>query len=235
MITTLFEALCSNLNVDWSDIENNDLYNEIELTRWLTLAKDLAYARHPWPMTEGRREIATVAGQEQYDYVTDMKSDSIIYLTVNDKRYQKLLFEDYMKYKEDYDTGAEKYFTDRNRDIYINYLAQDFGNSIVCYCQVEVTGTISSTVSSTVFTAAEPEADEAIVKLAFSMALGSEKEKNPTKARIERTEALGILDDIWLKIAEQQHQYQTKDRPLFKRFNVLEGGYESEIRSRKQF
>lgn len=219
-----FEELCSRLNIDWSDIENNDLFSETELARWLTSAKDEAVARHSWPMTEIKREITSVSGQEEYDYPTDLKSDSIRYLTVNDKRYQKLLFEDYLRYREDYSSGSKKFFSDRARIIYVNYLADDFGNSIVVYGQVEVTGSVDSATTTSVFTIAEPEGDEAIIKLAYSRALASEKMKNPAKARIERMEAFEILDDIWQRISEKQHTYQTEDRPMFKRMNVLEGG-----------
>jgi len=233
MTTNLFEEFCSKLNIDWDDIINNDLYTITELVRWLQLSYDEAAARHPWPFTEGRLEI-TSSG-EKYDYPTNVKSDSLRYLTINDKRYKKLLFEDYLKYKEDYASGSEKVYSDRNRVIYVNHLADDFGNSIVLYAQVHVSGSVNSQTSSTVFTTAEPEGDEAIVQLAYSKALGSEKMKNPTKAQKEKLEALDTLDGIWKRIKEKSHTYQTKDTPMFRRMNILEGGYEDEIRSRYRF
>ena len=230
-----FEELCSQLGIDWSDIGQNDLFSETELVRWLNIAKNEAVARHPWPFTEGREEIASVAGQETYNYPTNMKSDSLRYLTVNDKRYEKLTFEDYLTYKEDYPSGTDRVYSDRNRTIYINVLATDFTNSIVCYGQVEVTGAIDSTTSSTVFTTAEPEGDEAIVKLAYAKALGSDKIKDPSRAIKERAEAFQILDDIWGRIKEKAHTYRTKNRSLFKRVDVLEGRYEDELYKRNQF
>lgn len=230
-----FEELCSKLNIDYSDIENNDLFSETELVRWLNLGKDEVSARYPWPVCEGKREIASVGGQEEYDLPTDVKSDSIRYLTVDDRRYDKLLFEDYLRYREDYDTGSKKFFSDRNRVIYINYLADDFSNSIVVYAQVEITGAVSSSTTTTVFTTAEPEVDEAIVKLAYSKALGSEKLKNPNQARKERAEGFEIIDKVWERIAERQHTYQTKDQPMFKRIDVVEGKYSDELYKRNQF
>lgn len=235
MTTNFFEELCSKLNIDWSDIANNDLFSETELVRWLSLSKDEAVARHPWPFTEGREELTSVAGQEKYDYPTNMKTGSLRYLTVNDKRYKKLLFEDYLTHLEDYSSCNEKIFSERNRIFYVNYNATDFGNTIVCYGQVEVTGSVSSATSSSVFTMAEPEADEAIVKLAYSKALASDKMKNPAKARLERMEAFEILDGIWQRIIEKRHTYRTKERPLFKRINVLKGRYEDELFKRDQF
>lgn len=230
-----FEELASRLGIDWSDIGNNDLFSETELVRWLSLAKDEAAARHEWPFTEGREEITSASSTEEYDYPTNMKTDSLRYLTVNGKRYQKLLFEDYLKYKEDYGDGAKKFYSDRNRILYINYLADDFGNSIVCYGQVEVAGTISSASTTSVFTMAEPEADESIIELAYAKALNSDKMKNPTKARVVRIEALARLDAIWKRILDRQHTYQTQDSPMFKRLNVLEGDTEDSIRNPNQF
>lgn len=227
MYTTPFEELCSKLKIDWSDVSNNDLFTESQLTNWLTIARDLAVARWPWPFTEGRREFTTASGTEKYEYQTDMKTDGIRYLTVNGKRYQKVLFDDYMNYREDYDTGSEKIYTDYNRTIYINYLASGFANSIVAYAQVGITGAVSSAVSTTVFTMAEPEGDDAIVKLAYSMALGSDKKKRPNEAVKERSEAIQILDSIWKRISDDQFSYQTHDRPMWGSFDVLNGGNNS--------
>jgi len=234
-IIQFFEELCTQLNIDWSDITENDLFSETELARWLSTAYREAVARHPWPFTEGREEISSVSGQEKYDYPTNIKTGSLRYLTVNDKRYKKLLFEDYLIHLEDYTSCEEKLFSERNRIIYVNYNATDFGNSIVCYGQVEVTGSVTSATTSTVFTEAEPEADEAILKLAHSKALASDKMKNPTRARIEKAEAFQILDEVWQRIVEKRHTYRTKERPLFKRVDVLSGRYEDELYKRDQF
>lgn len=230
-----FEELCSRLDIDWDDVANNDLFTETELARWLTMARDEAVARHSWPLTEGYREIAAVANQEKYDYPTTLKSDSIRYLTVNGKKYEKLLFEEYLEHLEDYTSCAERIFTDRARTLYINYLATDFANSIVVYGQVEVTGSISSASTTSVFTTAEPEGDEAIIKLAYAKALGSDKLKDPNKGLKESTEAFSILDGIWERIMAKRHTYKTKDRALFQRVDVVGGRYEDELYKRNQF
>lgn len=230
-----FRELCTQLNIDYTDIANNDLFTSTMLIRWLNLSKDEACARHEWPFTEGERDIATTAGKEDYDYPTAMRSDSLRYLTVNDKRYEKLTFEDYLTYREDRSTGTDKFFSDRNRVLYINYLASGFGGSIVCYGQVFVSGAIDSASTTTVFSSGEPEGDEAIVKLAYAKALSSDKMKNPVKGQKERFEAFEILDGIWDRIITKQASYHTKDRPLFKRFNVLKGGYEDELRNPNRF
>lgn len=230
-----FDELCSKLDIDPIDIGNNDLFTSTELSRWLTIAKDMAVARYPWPFTEGKRDIASVSGQEEYDYPTDVKTDSLRFLTVNGKRYEKLLFEDYLTWKEDYSSSTKKYFSDRNRTIYINYLATDFGNSIIFYGQVEVSGSITSSSTTSVFSPAEPEGDEAIIKLAYASALGSEKMKDPVNSKREKNEAFEILDSIWDFIQSKQHTYQTKDRSMFKRLNVLGGEYEDDINNPLQW
>ena len=230
-MNNFFEELCSKLNIEWSDIQNNDLYSETELTRWLTLAKQQAEARHPWQFTEGRHEITSVAGQEKYDVPTHFKTGRLRYATVNDKRYTKMIFEEYMRHLEDYADSTSKIFSERNRIMYFNYNATDFGNSIVVYGQVEVTGSVSSATTSTVFTAGEPEADEAIIKLGYSYALSSDKNKEPARSRLERAEAFEILDGIWKRMQEKRHTYQTREEGGgFDRLNILRGGYYSDIR-----
>lgn len=235
ILDTLLKELCSRLSIDYTDIDNNDLFTLTELKRWINFGKDEAVARYPWPFTEIELSKEAASGAERYNYPTGIKSDSIRYLSVNGKRYEKLLLEDYLKYKEDYPSGTDKVYSDRTRVLFINHLATDFGNSIIVYGQVIVDDMESTTVSSTVFSYAEPEGDEAIIKLAYSKALSSDKIKNPTKAKNERNEAFEILDGIWERIRERQHTYRTKDTPLFERLNVLEGGYDDEIRSRNQF
>ena len=235
ILDTLLKELSSRLGIDYTDIDNNDLFNLEELKRWINFGKDEAVARHIWPFTEGRREITSVSGQERYDYPSTMKSDSIRYMTVNDDRYDKLIFEDYLKYKEDRSSGNQRLFGDRSRELYINHLASGFGDTIVVYGQVTVDDMDSTTTSVTVFSFAEPEGDEAVIKLAYSKALASNKLKDKPKARIERAEAFETLDGIWDRIRERQHTYRTKDTPMFKRLNVVEGRYEDDLRNRNQF
>jgi len=236
MLTNFYEELCSKLNIDWSDVANNDLYTDTELVRWLTLARRAAEARHPWQFTEGRYEVAVTAGQEKYDMPTSFKTGRLRYATVNDKRYTKLIFEEYLRHLEEYSTSTEKIFSERSRTMYFNVSATDFANSIVIYGQVEVSGSVDSTTSTTVFTAGEPEADEAIVKLAYSYALGSDKNKDPGRARIERAESFEILDDIWRRMQEKKHTYQTREEGSgYDRIDVVEGGRYSDSIKRNQF
>lgn len=235
ILDILLAELCSRLNIDYTDIDNNDIFTLTELKRWINFGKDQAVSRHSWPFTEGERDIATVSAQEKYDYPSTMKSDSLRYLTVNDKRYDKLLFEDYLKYKEDSPSGTDRVFSDRSRVLYFNVLASDFGNSIVTYGQVTVDDMVSTTVSSTVFSFAEPEVDLAIIKLAYTKALSSDKIKDLQKARVERLEAFEIIDEAWNRIQEKQHTYKTKDTPMFKRIDVVRGTMRDETFKRKQF
>ena len=79
---------------------------------------------------------------------------------------------------------------------------------------------VSTTVASTVFSFAEPEGDRAIIQLAYSYALTSDKLKNLTKARVEKAEAFEILDGIWNRIQKRQHTYRIKDTTMFTSWKI---------------
>lgn len=230
------EELCSRINIDFDDIANNDLFSLVEVKRWINLAKNEAVARHPWPfaVTEVKSTATAVANTNEVSYPIGMKSNSIRYLTVGGERYQKVIYEDFLKYLEDYEDGEEKIFSDFARNIHLNSNAFDGGERINIYGEAIVSD-MTGTSETTPFAAAESEGDEAIIKLAYSKALGSEKMKNPTKARKERIEALEMLDGIWKRISGKKHTYQTKDTPLFKRFDVLKGEFEEDISNPNQF
>jgi hypothetical protein len=200
------------------------MFSQTELLDSLSVANKKIKARWPWPMTEGRRNMAY--STEEQDYPSDMKSDSVYMLLIGGKRYDKKNFQSYQVYREDQPDRDEKIFSDWNRTLFINPNAGASG-TIVCYGQVILTD-INTSASTTVFSVAEPEIDEAMVQLAYAELLDSEKMKNPQKAQVVRQNAFAVVDGVWDTIKLKQYTYQDKSAQMFKGIDVLNGNVDDD-------
>jgi hypothetical protein len=61
----------------------------------------------------------------------------------------------------------------------------------------------------------EYSGNAAIIKMAFSEALSTEKKKNPGVAKAQMDLASAILNVLWKPMLESRSNAQTKDRPMF--------------------
>lgn len=195
------------------------LYTDTILKDWLDPAHRWASAQRKWPFTEGR--ISTTYSQEENDYPEGWKPESIRLLTVGGKRYQKVTHRDYQRYLEDTSNGEDKVFTDFGLTYFINPNSDPSG-SVTVYGQY-TPAAIDKTddAAKTVFSDRAPELNEAIVEEILSYA--KKREKKPTEAREHHLNALRIIAEGWENVTSEQFGYQTKDRSMFKRFDVMEG------------
>lgn len=216
---TLEEAkrhLCNRkLNGDFSDIANNDLFTDEDLSVWIQHGVMKAWDFKPWDFTEGSK-TATTTG-DYLDYPEDIQTGSIYLLRVAGKEYKKLIFQDYMKYLEDWPNAKDRIWTEQKRFIFINN-AYAVGNSF------DVFGKLMPIVPaedddllpfSTDTDDIEHSGNEAIVQLGYAEALDSEKFKDPSQAEIERKKAYQTLDILWKPFADARALLQSKGRPMF--------------------
>jgi len=211
------QHLARKLNIDYADIANNDLFNDTDLGVLIQLGVQKAWDYKPWDFTEGAKE-ATTLDTAYYDYPQDYQSGSGYLVTVAGKEYKKLLFQDYLKFKEDFPDGANRFWSEHKRFVFINQNAYSVGDT---YC---IFGKLMPPVlsSSSDILPFSPDTDnyehsgnEAIVQLAYAEALDSEKLKNPTQAETERKKAYQTLDILWKPFAEQRALSQSNNRPFF--------------------
>jgi len=219
------KELCSRLNIDYSDIANNPVFSLDEIKRWINLAIQRAWDYARWIFSE-KAVYTQTSTSEYYDYPDEFISDSITILKVEDengkmKTYKKITFEDYQKYREENEDGTNKVFSDFRRFYFINPNAFDK----VVGRKIEIWGKkrAKKLTADTDLLPFSPDTDdeensgnEAIVKLAYAIALASEKKREPARAAREEAEAYAILEIIAKREREEQARYQTKDRPLFR-------------------
>jgi len=180
----------------------------------------------PWPFMEKAEKTATTS-DEYYDYPDNFLSDSISMLRVeqNDgkmKRYKRLNYEDYMAYREDSPSGAEKLFSDHDRYYFINPnpISGAAGRVIEIWGQEKATALTDAL--STPFAEGDAKGEEAVKQYAENIILKN-KLKEADRARMKFEEARLILDEIWSGIAVRQSAYHRKDKALFERIDILKG------------
>ena len=211
--------------------------SEAFLNDWINQNHKWAAGYKPWPMTEGRTST-TWAGTEELTF-EGYKADSFRIITVGGKRLQKTNFEDYLKYKEDNTSGDERIFSDRAGINYFNPYA-DVSGTTVAYGQYvpadipDGDGTAGDD-AATVFTGNGDEGNQAIIEK--TLAYIANRDKNLSEAQLHEANARAILDDLWTRIGDEQHAYQPgpSSEGMWKRFDVLEGGFREDIFNRDQF
>lgn len=220
---TLLEAkqhLARKLNIDYSDIANNDLFTDTDLGAFIQLGVIKAWDYKPWDFTEGSKTATTNSDGSTngyYDYPEDLQSASAYLLKVGGKEYKKLLFQDYLKFLEDYPTGTDRFWSEQKRFIFINANSYTVGDELCVFGKL-TPPVVSSDGDLLPFSPdtdnKEHSGNEAIVLLAFSEALDSEKKKNPSQAEIERGKAYQLLDLLWKHFSDARSTLQSKNRPF---------------------
>ncbi len=217
---------------------------------WLKDAHTWAAAYKKWPMTEGKNSTTAASGvtsPEGYitiSYPEGYNADSIRLITVGGKRTLKKNFYKFQSYFEDNPNDTTKLYTDFSRVIYVNPNAASLSGTWVAWGQLNVP-TLDDTDpnATTVFSYAEEDGNDAIVEKVLSYALVREKSpvgiqrgKIISASSLHAQNADAILLDIWTRIQEEQAMYQdTLDEGMYKRFDVLRGGFKEDIFKRDQW
>jgi len=223
---TFLEAqkeLCRRLNISFEDINNNPLFSLEDIKAWINLAVKRAWDYARWIFSEEAVYTQT-SSEEYYDYPENFVSDSIRILKVEQDDgkmaiYEKITFDDYQKYREEYPDGKDKVFSDYQRFYFINpNTFSGAGKRIEIWGKKRAPKLVNDDdllPFSPDSKDEENSGNEAIVKLAYSIALGSEKKKDKTRAVIEEKEAYAMLDVIATRELGEQAQYKTKNREFF--------------------
>lgn len=215
------QGLCRKLNIDYTDLAAglNGLFVIADIKDYINNAQKIAWDIHRWDFTEANKAITTTVSTDYYDYPTEMVSGSAEFLTVAGLKYTKIDFEDYLNWKTDNPTSTDKYWAERGRLIFVNSLAYTAGQEMVVFGKALMPSALVNDADLLMFSPdsdnVEHSGNNAIVQLAYSEALASEKKRNPAQAKMERDNAIQILESIWKPMAEDRAKAQNKGRTFF--------------------
>ena len=209
---------------------------DTNLKTWFRDAIIWATSYKKWPFTEGRDSADTFSGTEQKpysDFDVEFKTDSIRILVIGDKIMRKLNFEDYLIFREKYSSSNERVFSDFGRTLYINPGA-DVSGTIFAYGQEQVAIDLTDETGTTPFSTFDAEGNEAIYEKMSSFL--KRREHLADEAELHDQRATAKLEEIWKRVIDEQHKYQTHIARggMWERVDVLGGGYYDDIK-RDQF
>jgi hypothetical protein len=190
------------------------------LSNWYVEANSWGNSFKKWPFTEGRIST-TYTSTEEWNF-EGYKADSIRFLTIGQKLYQKITFKDYQQMLDENPDSTDKVYTDYGRTIFINTNSGGSG-TLVAYGQYQPYIDITDESGITVFTDWDEEGNEAIVeKMTSSL---KRREHLPDEAELHDQRASAKLMEVWQRIMDEQSNYQIKNSEgMFKYFDVLTGG-----------
>lgn len=201
------------------------------LRSWAKSAHTWASAFRKWPMTEGRVST-TYAGVEEISF-EGYKADSIRFLKIGSSLYQKIGFRDYQQMKDDTPDSSDKVFTDFGRTILINTLSGGSG-TLTAYGQYQPVLDTTDLQAKTIFSDYDEEGNEAIFLKMTSYL--KNREHLPDEEQTFDEKATAKLTEVSERIAEEQHGYHNQNGDgMFKRMDVINGGFEDDLFNRDQF
>jgi len=231
------QALCRKLNIDYTDIANNDIFTATDLLAYIQAGSQLAWDRHPWDFTETIKTGTLVSGDITAGYLAypvDLSTGSANSLIINAIEFPeeyKLKHRDYLKWKRLNPTSTDRYWSEYNRNIYFNAAAVAAGQTYNIFGKlrsITLSGDTDLIIFSTDTDNQEDSGNNAIVDLAYAEALGSEKLKQIDTADKTRLKAFGILDKLWEPMEQYRAQQQVKNRPFFLVPNLFAGRNETQ-------
>jgi hypothetical protein len=208
------------------------------LNSWIDQAHRWATGYHKWPFTEGRvsTTFASLVANEDGNlvglYPEGWKSDSIRQLQIGGYRLKKLNWEDFQIFREDYSTGTDRVFSDFNRQYFVNPNIDVSGTTSVWGQYTPTVLDDESTTENTVFSG-EEEGNQGIIEEVVGYALRRDgKEKESVEKHLI---AKANLDELWKRITDEQYAYQSKNRGMFERINVVDGSMYDDNLNEDQF
>jgi len=214
------QALSRELNIEWSDIANNQLFSADDIQHYLNIGCLRAWDFKFWDFTE-RVKTGTLTSTEVSNGYVDQpnifSTGGIFLLVIDGEEYRKLTIQDYRKFFEDNPNDDEKLWAEFTRRVFFNSNVATAGTLIDLYGKEKFTQ-LSGDSDLMPFS---PDADDneysgnmACVLLGYAEVLESEKKKQPDKAKSVRADAYGMLKVLWDNFSEGRALEQT-NRPMF--------------------
>lgn len=221
-------ALARKLDIDYNDIANDGLWTDADLGGFIQFGVLKAWDFKPWPFTQRTKTAVTLVATDYYDHPDDLMNGSVRVLYVGGKQYTKESIEAYLEYLQRQPTGAARIWAEQETYIFINKNAYTGGVDSMDLYGKALAPTLTNPTDLLPFSPVtdneEHSGNEAIVNLAFSEALDSNKQKNPNQAEIERKKAYETLGILWKPFADAVARQNQTGRPMFEVPGFFRGG-----------
>ena len=205
---------------------NSSLFPSSRITTLIKNAYKWATNLFIWKDLVKAKTTSTVASQEYYDYPAEFRSGTIVRLEVDGDPYKRYNFEDYLDYKENNANTTKKMFANYGRFVFICPTPTASGSANIGAWGAIQADTLDDSTDETIFTDNNPEANEAIVDRAFSVAM---KRTDKTASKDAKDEAMLVLGKLNRDEAKATQRDQRLDHPKFNVPNLYGGNRNSGI------
>ena len=196
-------------------------FSDTMVKSWLNQAYAWTASFHKWPFTERRDNTITFTGVEENNYPSDFRTNAIRLLQIDGKRLQKLAFEDYQIFREQFPDRNDKVWASYGRSLFINPFLGISGTLTAWGQYTPVPLDVTDPTATTVFSEADEEGNDAVVEKMLSYAKLREKKIDEAQAHDQRASIL--LEQIWKRCQDEQFMAHPIDRGIFGHFDVLTG------------
>lgn len=225
------KALCRKLDIDYSDITNNGLFTLDDIKGYLNDAGREVWDYRFWDFAEDAK-TATLDSSDITNgwipYPQSFVSGSLFYFRIAGKEQAKKRFQDFLKLLQDYPNTTDKVWAEHKRKIFINTNVAAAADSVDLYGKATYADLSADSdlmpFGDTTVSGDSQSLNQAVVTLAYSFALGSEKKKNESAANVERQKAYIVIDANWSQLVAGQAAEQPKNRPMFDAPDFYSGG-----------
>lgn len=200
------------------------------LRNWWNDSNKWAAAAKPWPFTEGRVST-TYATTEEWNF-EGYKADSFRFIQIGGSRLQKINFEDYQIFREEQSADNDRVYSDYGGLVYINPNT-GLSGTLTAYGQYTPVFDLTDENGLSIFSNYNEEANEVLVEKMTAYLKRRQDDLNGAEVYDGRANAK--LNEVWDGINKEQFAYHTKDRGMFERIDVLNGGLYDDLVNTDQF
>ena len=200
--------------------------SETYIYNWLDQSHRWASGYKKWPMTEGRIQTTFATGtgpnSDEWDF-EGYRADSFRLMQVGGKKLEKLNYEDYLIYREEKSSGTGRYYSDIDGVVVINPNIDASGTVTAWGQYMPANFDKTDGTENTVFTEGNDEGNQAIIEEMVGYAY--KRDGNIQGATNQHVIAKQLLEDLWMKIKDEQSLYQTTEERggMYRRVDVLRG------------
>jgi hypothetical protein len=219
-------ALCSQLNLDVADVlaGTNTLFSQADIDGYINNGVKRAWDYKPWTFTEG---VATgtmgTPSATPIAYPATFEDESIFLVVINNvpwtgRENGKRNFAEYMRWLSNYPTDTSLIWTEFARKYYLNPAAYSAGQSYSLYGKLRAP-TLSNSTDLLPFSptsdAEENSGNHAIILLAYSEALLSDKKQNVAGGKDQEARGMAMLDVVWKPMGDRKAEKMAQHQPFF--------------------
>jgi len=218
LLSELRQAVQDDLTVG----EESSLYPPALIDRFINRAYRKIGAMYKWTETKDAKKTNAIAGDENYDYPTNWRPESIWRIEIDGIDHgTPLTFDDYQFEKANsYPSGYTKMWANYGKQFFIYPTPTVTGDKNISIFGYKFVDALTSDSDITIFSYSIPNVNEAIVLEACAMLKNKGNIDQPQRSGVVvgstllSQEAKGIVVTEWSKIIQEKAKY-ARTTPMF--------------------